>query len=172
MLRRALVIATIVGLGGLFGGGAAEAHRRDHASGKGQCVAAAAAAKKSCEVGCVDTFRTDFETCFGPGSGCAQTCLTARLSCQSNPDQAIHACVGDLGNPQSCRSQLKVALAACKSDPDPVACVSRAQLDALKCRQACVDAQEPALELCQAAFRLCLRGCPSSPGGAFLDLDR
>lgn len=174
MLRRTIIVATSLGLGVILLAGAAEAGRHGRAAGKGKgaCLAAAQAARKTCAVGCVDTFRTEFESCFGSGSGCAQNCLTARLSCQSGPTQAIHACVGDVTKPQSCRAQLKTALAACKSAPDPLACAGRAQLDALKCRQACVDAQAPALQICQTAFGLCLHGCPSSPSGAFVGSGR
>ena len=169
MHRRTAIVATALGLGILLLAGGAEARRHPRSTGRGQCIGEALSAKKACIAGCVDSYQSDFEGCFGSGSSCAQNCLTARLSCESGPYAAIHACAGAVTNPDSCRSQLKTALAACKSDPAPLACANAAQVTALKCRQDCVDAQASALDTCRMAFRLCLHGCPSSPSGAFLD---
>jgi hypothetical protein len=171
MLQRTFMIATTLGLGlTLLVAPAQAGHGRG--AGRGQCIGAARSAKKACVVDCVDSFRTDFQSCFGSGSDCAQNCLTARQSCEASPLQKLHACSGDTSNPDSCRSKLKAALAACKGDPNRIPCSNQAQVDALKCRQACVDAQAPTLEVCRSAYRLCLHGCKSSPSGAFLDLDR
>jgi len=168
MRQRTLIIGTTLGLGILLLAASAQAgHGRD--AGRGSCFSAARAAKKACVGGCVDSFRSDFQSCFGSGSDCAGNCLTSRQSCEAGPLQNLHACSSDASNPDSCRSQLKVALAACKSDPERLACVNHAQVEALKCRQACLDAQAPTLEICRSAYRLCLRGCKSSPSGAFLD---
>jgi hypothetical protein len=145
-----------------------------------ECIKAARQAKRSCFASCVDTFQSEFVACFGGGGtgggsgggmSCAATCLTTRLSCEAGPNQATHACVSDTTNPQSCRSVLSAALHACRTDPNPSACSDQARLDALKCRQACIDAQAPAIVDCRTAFHACLRTCPSSPSGAFLNND-
>jgi hypothetical protein len=151
-------------------------------SDKHQCLRGSRIARHQCVVGCMDGFRTDFATCFGqPGGGgnggnggsggaaCAANCLTTRLGCIAGPTAAIHQCVGDLSNPDSCRSQLQKALAACPTNPNPESCMDAAKLAALQCRQACVDVQAPALQACQDAFHACLRTCGGSPSGAFLD---
>src|SRR5690349_13427247 len=123
-------------------------------AGRGSCVVVVNQAKAACIAGCIDTARNDFAACFGSGSGCVQTCLAARLTCEAGPLGAIHACVGDPRNRESCRSVFKAAVAACRNDPNPEACVDDAKLNALTCRH---------------AFRMCLHGCPGSPSGAFLD---
>jgi hypothetical protein len=138
-------------------------------AGRGSCVVVVNQAKAACFAGCIDTARNDFAACFGSGSGCVQTCLAARLSCEAGPVRAIHACVGDSRNPDSCRSVFKAAVAACRNDPNPEACSDEAKLNALKCRQACVDAHALDIDTCRDAFRMCLHGCPGSPSGAFLD---
>ncbi len=145
----------------------AGAHQRN--AGRGSCLQGVAQAKAACVAACVDTARSEFVACFGHGSACVQTCLSARLSCEAGPLQKIHVCVGDLTNPDSCRAMFKAAVAACKTDPTPSACNDVAELNALKCRQACVDAQAPDIDTCRDAFQMCLQGCPSSPSGAFLN---
>lgn len=157
--------ATALGL--LLVAPVAGAHERS--SGRGSCIQSIQQAKVACIGGCVDTARSEFVACFGSGSGCAQTCLTARLSCEAGPLQTIHECVGDPKKPNSCRAKFKADAAACKSDPNPSACIDVAQLNALKCRQACVDAEALNIQTCQEAFQMCLHGCPGSPSGAFLD---
>jgi hypothetical protein len=152
---------------------------------KHECLQGSRVARHQCIMGCMDTFRSDFATCFGgqPGGGgggtggggsggatCAATCLTTKLGCVAGPTAAIHACVWDPTNSQSCRAQLHTALTACATAADPQSCADDAKLAALKCRQACVDAQAPALLACQNAFKACLRTCGGgSPSGAFLD---
>jgi hypothetical protein len=164
--RRSTLKSTALALGVLFAA-TAGAHERN--AGRGTCVQSVQQTKAACIADCVDTARSEFATCFGPGKVCAQTCLTARLNCEAGPLKKVKACVGDPGNPDSCKSQLKTALLACKTDPDPITCRNTAALNALKCRQACVDAQAPAIQICRDAFRMCLKACPSSPSGAFID---
>jgi hypothetical protein len=145
----------------------------------GRCVGTARQARRQCVQGCNATFQSDFVSCFGPGGQCAQTCISADTSCKGGPLQRLNTCANDPTNPQSCRSQLQAALTACKTDPDPSACADRARLIGFECRQACLDAQKPALDDCGDAFRMCLAGCagvstttttlPGSPSGAFLD---
>ena len=175
MMRRN-AIAVVVSIAGMLALGA-----RAHADRPVQCIKAARLAKHSCFVSCVDTFQSDLVGCFGGGSGgnggggtgggmsCAATCLTTKLGCEAGPTQAIHACVSDVTNPQSCKAVLSAALKACRTDPNPFACADQARFAALQCRQACIDAQTPALLACRDAFHTCLRGCLSSPSGAFVD---
>jgi hypothetical protein len=167
MTRPTIVAVLAVAAGVGLTATASEAGRR---GGTGRCIAAARLARNQCFQTCTATFQTDFLGCFGKGKSCAQTCLTAKLLCESGPLKTQEECASDPKNPQSCRAQLQSALQACKTNPDPSACADVAQLAALKCRQACVDAAEPQLSDCGDAFRLCLRSCPTgSPSGAFLD---
>jgi hypothetical protein len=151
-----------------------------HGDRPSACIKAARQARRSCFLGCGDTFQSEFVACFGGsggnngggsggGTSCAAACLTARLTCEAGPTQAIHTCVGDIGNAQSCRFILKSTLLTCRTNANPEACMDQARLDALKCRQSCIDAQAPAIQACRNAFHACLVPCPSSPAGAFLD---
>ena len=170
MSRRSMLQVPAVALGLLLVTSVAGAHEGHGRNGvRGTCVQGVNQAKAACIAGCVDTAKSEFVACFGHGSACAQTCLNARLTCEAGPLQKIHACVGDTKNPQSCRSVFKAAVLACKTDPNPSACNDAAELNALKCRQACVDAQAPNIDTCRDAFRMCIQQCPASPSGAFLD---
>lgn len=125
----------------------------------GQCIGMARQTRRQCFQQCTSQFRSDFQDCFGPSSQCAETCLGADRSCRSGPLGAFDTCAIDPNNPQSCAAQLQTAVAACRTDPDPRDCAQRARLIGLECRQQCFDAQKPALDDCQAAFRMCLVGC-------------
>jgi len=141
MSKGTRVVLTAAGIALLMLGGAAWAGQRP-----GKCIAQARAAHRQCVQSCNATGRSDVTACFGPGSDCAQACLDTDTSCKSGPMQAAAACADDTSNPQSCRSQLLNSLQACKSDPNPQACADSARLAGLQCRQACLDAQKPALQ--------------------------
>jgi hypothetical protein len=134
------------------------------------CISAARTARKACVLQCAGDFTNTFETCFGPGAGCAAACISAQSQCELGPVAARAACEkdtdpspGDGLNRGACAVKLRAALQGCNTAANPAQCASDARLAALQCTQECQLIYAPAIQTCNAGFNSCTQACASAP---------
>jgi hypothetical protein len=134
------------------------------------CIVAARTARKACVLQCSSDFTNTFETCFGPGAGCAAACITAQSQCELAPVSARAACDKDTDpnptdglNRGACAVKLRAALQGCTTAANPTQCASDARLASLQCTQECQFLYAPAIQDCNVAFNSCTQACASQP---------
>ena len=134
------------------------------------CILAARTARRACVQQCGSDFQNTFATCFGPGAGCAATCISQQSQCLLAPVAARTACQKDTDpNPNdgveegACATRLRAALQDCSGPDvaDPVMCAANARLASLQCTQDCQLLYAPAVQACNTAFNDCTQACAS-----------
>jgi hypothetical protein len=120
-----------------------------------QCVSAARAARGGCIRQCTEDFRTNFATCFGPGSACAAACITEQGTCQTPYALAKVECT------RNCNGALRTALSECAGQLDPALCADAARMQAINCTSGCAVAAAGPLQTCSTQFQDCIQSCAS-----------
>jgi hypothetical protein len=113
------------------------------------------AALNQCKGTALQTYETQFITCFAPGNGqdCASKCQSTLDSCLLNP-----AANRKTAN-TACATQFKTDVTACNTDPDPVKCLATARLNNFNCLQAAAAAVQPDIDTCNQNFTDCAEFC-------------
>jgi hypothetical protein len=159
----------------LTGGGVARA-------GGSQCIKDAKNTFNECKGQCVSDFNDSKAECRGIQPGCFQACLDARGDCIDAARQPLTSCLDGCQatlqtHHQDCKNQYGCGGSSdpCSTDANFIACMNPFQLDAFICRDGCRDTfklnttAQLALKACAKGFKTCIKACPSSPSGAFLD---
>jgi len=155
-----------------------DAAKQARAACKADC--SAAETRRACFRLCRDDFATARSTCknalgecrdacFGGGGGgggdaaCAEQCgSTARTCAEGVRDTALTCGSG-------CQDAARAATQACRTGPNPIACLLGVARDLALCLRPCVETAITDGQQCVSDLRACLAACQGgSPSGAFV----
>ena len=134
------------------------------------CRRAAQNAYLNCQSDCRTTFNVERGVCAGKSPTCVAACGVIRESCVTTVDGQLSAAI------TACDATRAQEVAQCKvlypaGSSALAQCIENAQAQAFLCRDAAREQAQPQFHACEQSFMSCAQACPpSSPSGAFLDL--